>query len=675
MVTFPDLLATGRRLTRPATVLLALAAFAAPASAQTSAAQAASTPPVPVAAAATKTGVLLRWFAPDHLLPKAGFVVLRTGGGTTRRIAVASPMPEKQAVADGYASQDEYAYLTQLFAPGFGGSNANSSDTAFARAIGVLQTVARPRLARALGLLIEDKDVTAGVRYRYQVRVAGTGGRLIGAVSVTAGTPTPLKPASGLSASYSAGAVHLRWARPPADSLVTAYEVFRRNPDGSTTQVTADPMFLPATGDTRSGDFLRDPKVAPGQRYDYTVVGIDMFGRKAAASQPLAFTVPNPHPLPRIAIASDDVLNKAIRLHWTAPTDPQVKGIAVLRTTDPAKRPTQITPQQLAPDASSYLDKPVQGGVNYYYALAAVDADGRLGPVGPLWSERGADFDPPDAPTGLTLKATTHSLELAWKAPPQPDVASYKVFAGRDPQAPLASYQLVAQVTTTQFSQPVPANSLDSYSFRIVAVNATDVASKPSKAVTGKVVDKTPPPAPVLTSITPSDGAIAVRWAGNANPDIHAYRLLRSAGGAAYVRLGTDLPAGASNYVDHQVKAGTRYAYELIAIDAAGNASPPSAAVSATAFSLAGPGTVDGLTATATKAGVRLSWQPLQEQGVAYAVERAQGSGAFVQISDPLTVTSYLDESGSAGDRYRIVAVVNGRIGTPSAAATATAAP
>ena len=675
MVTLPDLLATGRRLTRLATVLLALATSAAPASAQTSAAQTASPPPVPVAAAATRTGVLLRWFAPDHILPKTGFVVIRTGGGTTKRIPVASPMPEKQAVADGYASQDEYAYLTQLFAPGFGGSNASSSDTAFARAIGVMQTVARPRLARALGLLIEDKDVTAGVSYLYQVRVAGAGGRVIGAVHITAGQPTPLDPASGLTASYSAGAVHLHWARPAASSLVTAYEVYRRNPDGSQIQLTANPMFLPAAGTATSEDFLQDAKATPGQRYVYTVVGIDLFGRKAKASQPLAFTVPNPKPLPRVAITGDDVLDKAIRLHWTAPNDPRVKGIAVLRTTDPAKRPTQITPHALAPDATSYLDKPVQGGVNYYYALAAVDADGRLGPVGPLRSERGADFDPPDAPTGLTLKATTHSLELAWQAPPQNDVASYKVFAGRDPQAPLASYQLVAQVTTTHFSQPVPANSLDSYSFRVVAVNATDVASKPSTAVTGKVVDKTAPPAPVLTSITPSDGAIAVRWAGNANPDIHAYRLLRSAGGAAYVQLGADLSPGASSYVDHQVAAGTRYAYELIAVDAAGNASPPSAAVSATAFSLAGPGTVDGLMATAAKAGVRLTWQPLQDQSVAYAVERAQGSGAFVQISDPLTATSYLDESGAAGDRYRIVAVVNGRIGTPSAAATATAAP
>ncbi len=674
-MTFPELRSTTRRLIGLAAALLALAPLATPAAAQTAAGQTASAPPVPVAAATTKGGVLLRWFAPDHILPKAGFLVVRTGGGTVQRIAVPSPMPEQQAVADGYASQDEYAYLTQLFSPGFGGTNASSSDTAFARAIGVLQTVARPRLARALGLLIEDKDVKAGVSYSYQVRVAGPGGRTIGTVRITAGQPTPLAPASGLAASYAAGAVHLHWARPGADSLVTAYEVYRRNPDGSRTQLTANPMFLPAAGTARSEDFLRDPKVTPGQRYVYTVVAIDLFGRRAVPSTPLAFTVPLNKPLPRIAISRDDVLNKAIRLHWTAPTDPQVKGIAVLRTTDPAKRPTQITAQALAPDATSYLDKPVEGGVNYYYALAAVDADGRLGPLGPLWSERGADFDPPDAPTGLTLKATTHSLELTWQAPPQRDVASYKVFAGRDPQATLSSYQLVAQVTTTHFTQPVPPNSLNAYSFRVVAVNATDVSSKPSDAVTGKVVDKTPPPTPVLTSITPSDGAIALRWAGDANPDIHAYRLLRSAAGGAYRQLGADLPAGTSHYLDRHVTAGTRYDYELVAVDAAGNASPPSAALSATAFSLAGPGTVEGLTASAAKAGVRLTWKPLQAEGVAYAVERAQGSGAFVQISDPLTDTSYLDTTGAAGDRYRIVAVLKGRIGTPSAAATATAAP
>ena len=72
---------------------------------------------------------------------------------------------------------------------------------------------------------------------------------------------------------------------------------------------------------------------------------------------------------------------------------------------------------------------------------------------------------------------------------------------------------------------------------------------------------------------------------------------------------------------------------------------------------------------------MQLRWTPLKASGAAYAVERAQGSGSFVQISDPLSAPHYLDAAGAAGDRYRIVAVVNGRIGSPSAVATATAAP
>lgn len=92
--------------------------------------------------------------------------------------------------------------------------------------------------------------------------------------------------------------------------------------------------------------------------------------------------------------------------------------------------------------------------------------------------------------------------------------------------------------------------------------------------------DTTPPTAPANLAASPSPGQIALTWtASTDNVGVTSYRVSRD---------GTVIGTSAStNYTDTSVVAGTTYSYAVVALDAAGNASPPSN--TATAQAIAAP--------------------------------------------------------------------------------------
>lgn len=626
-----------------------------------------------VAAVATDEAVLLRWSLPGSVLPDNGFVLERRRTDTPESTpvirAVASPMPQADAVAHGLVTPETYALLDDVFSATY-----QDDDADFTRAILTLSTLAHPDWAKALGVLVEDGDVEPGVRYLYRVSVAKpdfSAGALVGTVDVTAGEVRALPQVTGLDARVEAGAVHLTWRKPDENTLITAYDIYRRDPAGNERKLNADPHFIgsvdPDGGPGTSADDYVDANVTPGERYLYTVVGIDLFGRRAPSSEALALVVPDDRPLEVLAIGSDEVLDNAIRLHWTAASSPRTHGVAVLRSESPDGLPRQITVDALPPTATTYTDRTVRGGVTYYYALAGVDQAGRLGPLGPLWSQRGANFDPPTAPTDLHVDATEDHLHLGWTPPPEDDVAGYRIYTGADPDAPLEDYRFMAETLAPWYDQPVPKNTLRELHFRVVAVNSTNVASLASAAASGTVLDRTPPSRPVMREATVHDGAIEVSWLVTGDPDVQAYQLLRSAGEEPMAVVADGLPAATARYLDEDVDAGTTYRYAVLAVDASGNASTASAPTSAKAIDLSAADAPTGLVAIPAEDGVQLSWDASSAAGTRYVVERARGEGAaFVEISDVLDTALFVDPQGDTGDRYRVKALAaSGRIGAP----------
>jgi chitodextrinase len=121
----------------------------------------------------------------------------------------------------------------------------------------------------------------------------------------------------------------------------------------------------------------------------------------------------------------------------------------------------------------------------------------------------------------------------------------------------------------------------------------------------GPEPDNIPPTAPDLTATVNSTAKITLNWSGTTdNVGVTGYRVFRDGAQLAEV--------SGTSYVDTTVSPNTTYSYTVVALDAAGNVSPPSvpAAASTTGAPDGTPPTKPGnLSAAAVSSSqVNLSW-------------------------------------------------------------------
>jgi fibronectin type 3 domain-containing protein len=100
------------------------------------------------------------------------------------------------------------------------------------------------------------------------------------------------------------------------------------------------------------------------------------------------------------------------------------------------------------------------------------------------------------------------------------------------------------------------------------------IESEASPSISFKPVDTFPPAVPTGLTAVPGTRTIELVWDRNVEKDFSAYRVYRDG-----VKIEDALAAPA--YADRNVKIGTKYRYQIGAVDNAGNQSALSAAVEA----------------------------------------------------------------------------------------------
>ncbi|HET8984327.1 MAG TPA: hypothetical protein VFN03_01085 [Trueperaceae bacterium] len=597
--------------------------------------------------------VSLRWSLPDDAFPAGGFVVTRSVAGAAAGAAsvswdVPSPLPPSAS----RVSAETYEAATVIYSPEAAAEHGD--EFALLRGLFTLQVAIDPDLAFTLGILVHDEDVVIGRRYDYEVRTAG--GARVGTASITAGSTPPLPAPTGLRATPNQAGVELIWDRGAESGLVFAYRI-RASVDGGESVDLTENWFAPPAppeGGPEVPHFLVDEGRTRGQSVGYSVVGRDLFGRETPPSAEVSVLIPDPQPLPQALVidgVSDDL---DVTLTWALERDPRVAAVAVYRSSSLDVAPVIVSPL-LAPSTTGWTDTgaPIGlvGGTDYYYAVAALDATG-AGTLSPIWAQRVVNPHGPDPATDLRIEPTETALLLSWTAPPQRDVGHYQVYAGR-PGTPLASMTLIGETTLTSFAAPVPANTLFDVAYRVRAVNTSDVAGAASQEIAGRVLDLTPPSAPLWAEAVGVENAVELTWLRDLDPDVAHLRLMRSEDGGAPVVLAERLEPAVTHFLDDDVVAGVSYSYALVAVDASGNESEPSADLRAAAWGFTAPGAVTGLRAVAEEDGVRLTWDAAAGT-VSFVVTKLLG-GTWVEISDLIDEPGFRDTRGHAGDSYRVV--------------------
>jgi hypothetical protein len=167
-------------------------------------------------------------------------------------------------------------------------------------------------------------------------------------------------------------------------------------------------------------------------------------------------------------------------------------------------------------------------------------------------------------PEGLVPTNAPDAVHLEWHAG-APEFRIYR--------------KLEDETNWTQIGTSVKPSYTDStieygktYQYQVMAVQKIDAAyaqSEVSETTTMKPVDTFPPAVPAGLSAVPGSRSIELVWERNAEKDFASYRVFRD---GQQIAEGLTAPA----FSDRDVKPGTKYQYQVSAVDNSGNPSAKS---------------------------------------------------------------------------------------------------
>ncbi|QSQ15625.1 CARDB domain-containing protein [Myxococcus landrumensis] len=302
------------------------------------------------------------------------------------------------------------------------------------------------------------------------------------------------------------------------------------------------------------------------------------------ASDEADFFVDTQPPEPPLSLVATQQRPHDVSLTWTPSLSVDVVAHEVLRASPGAEWVRLATVE--APSAT-YLDTAVADGT-WRYVVRAVDGAGNISEVSP---EAVVELD--STPPLAAIRTPTPDaivrgqVEISGTAFSATDFKEYRLSIGEG--ASPSSWRVLVQSPVA-----VPGGrlaDLDSGALRqgtlyTLRLEAEDFTGNTAEVRVGVRVDNEPPASPVLMTASAQGANVALQWQAVSASDLLGYVLFRD-GAVANAPEGSSLEdlrpyaLTATQYTNAQVPDGV-HGYHLVAIDQAGNISPPSNTLSVT---------------------------------------------------------------------------------------------
>src|ERR1700723_1893631 len=233
----------------------------------------------------------------------------------------------------------------------------------------------------------------------------------------------------------------------------------------------------------------------------------------------------------------------------------------------------------------------------------------------------------PAAPMGVTAAAGNAQVTLNWTASSGATGYYVKRSTTSGPYTQISTQATASDTDTgltngTKYFYVVSAYNSAGQSANSAEVNATPVLPRPA--------------APTGLSATPGNAQVSLTWTASASAS--GYHLKRSTTSGAETQISAPT---STNYTDTGLTNGTKYLYEVSAVNSGGE-SANSSEVSATPVApLSAPATPTGLQTTSGNAQVNLSWNA-SAGAATYNVKRSTTNGGpdNTAVASP-TATNY----------------------------------
>lgn len=321
--------------------------------------------------------------------------------------------------------------------------------------------------------------------------------------------------------------------------------------------------------------------------YTFRVITLAAGGAAAVASLPLTIDVKAPlsaPPVPTGLIAQSG--NASAQLAWNAVAAADLAGYNVYRRTNASEPWVKINSALLT--ATQYTAAPLTNGLSFQFSVTAVDTDGnesdKSGAV-TVTPSAPVDNTPPDVPTNLTANPGNSSVQLAWTAVPQSDLAGYHVYRATNVAGPWT--RLTTNTTSTTSYNASGLTNGTEYFFAVTSVDNSPQANESQKsaavsATPAVAADTTPPPAPTGVSAVAGNASATVTWSAVTAADLDGYRVYRGTSAAGPWTDPVSVAKTSSNAVVTGLANGTTYYFAVTSFDLSDNESAKSAASAAT---------------------------------------------------------------------------------------------
>ncbi|HEX5057349.1 MAG TPA: CARDB domain-containing protein [Gammaproteobacteria bacterium] len=371
-------------------------------------------------------------------------------------------------------------------------------------------------------------------------------------------------PATG---GYITGATDINGTASDANLLEYALEVAGSSGRYSPLAVGSQPVT--------NGNLFRLDVLPPDGRYSFRLRVKDRADNSTQVTADV--TVDTKPPLAPSDLAATVEQQQSLRLHWNANSESDLAGYLLYRDG------VQLTPEPIT--ATEYLDTALGGQGKYTYVVRAVDRAGLQSPDSDPVSAT-IDVTPPQA--GISRPANNAAvsglLEISGTAYSADDFREYRLYV-----APLSAPDALQLLRRS----PVPTlnAALGEWStlglaegaqYRIV-LQAEDINGNVATAEAVVKVDNLPPAAPknLTATVTGTPAAnVSLGWSANTESDLLGYLVFRNDqlanNSAVFVGDLSPYAITAITYSDPMLVDGP-YSYSIVAIDRAGNLSPPSA--------------------------------------------------------------------------------------------------
>jgi hypothetical protein len=185
---------------------------------------------------------------------------------------------------------------------------------------------------------------------------------------------------------------------------------------------------------------------------------------------------------------------------------------------------------------------------------------------------------PPPTPRDLVAEVLPGKVVLRWSRVNEP-VAGYRVERAAGLEGDSWQILTVTLNPAPMHEDTIPLETEGVLRYRVSALGFDEQISRPSRPVAARLPDNNPPVAPIVTGIDGTGGRVHLDFDVQGRPgETSGVFVLRSSAedDEGYVLQTEPLPASASGFVDEEVEAGRTYFYRMVAVDEAGNRSPPS---------------------------------------------------------------------------------------------------